>query len=136
MVRFPAPHRPDAIRTRLLRSGRLALLAAFALVLAGCASHDPELIEATATPSWYWTWTRQAQREHSLRSTWRGQPYQALLVAYGPPKLTLKVPGDRPFVTLVIVYELADEEANCIDAYTLVQHEQTRQWLVADYFCR
>jgi hypothetical protein len=78
----------------------------------------------------------QAQREATLGARWRGQPYDSLLQALGPPRLVMRIPGERPLPSLAVLYGREDETAACEDAFTLVQNEDTGAWSVADYFCR
>ncbi len=78
----------------------------------------------------------ESVRESELRRAWEGQPYDALLAAYGTPKLVMNVPGNRPLKTSVAVYGVNDEISQCIDAFSFIEHDQTKQLTVADYFCR
>ena len=78
----------------------------------------------------------ERQRESELQRAWEGQPYDSLLAAYGTPKLVMDVPGFRQLKTTVAVYGVNDQASNCIDAFSLIEHSQTKQLTVADYFCR
>ena len=128
------------MRTRFQHFLRFGLGSAFALVVAGCAtdSHVPADAVAApiAAPSRFAAIALQSQRENSLQSTWRGRPYEALVEIYGEPKMTMNIVGYRPLKTSLAVYGVVDQAANCVDAFTMVKHEQTGHWTVADYFCR
>lgn len=76
------------------------------------------------------------QRESALQTTWRGRSYNALLEAYGSPRIVMNVPGYRPLKTSVVVYGVVDNATQCIDAFTVVVHGNNGELTVADYFCR
>ena len=124
------------MRTKFLHFLRFGLGSGFALVIAGCAIDSNVTADAKAAPSRFAAIALQSQRENSLQSTWRGRPYEALVEIYGEPKMTMNVPGYRPLKTSLLVYGMVDQAANCFDAFTMVKHEQTGHWTVADYFCR
>lgn len=128
--------RHDAMRAKFLHCLRFGLGPAFALVIAGCATDNNVTADAKAAPSRFAAIALQSQRENSLQSTWRGRPYEALVEIYGEPKMTMNIVGYRPLKTSLVVYGVVDQDANCVDAFTMVKHEQTEQWTVADYFCR
>lgn len=109
---------------------------ACALLLAACATNGTESAGARADTNRRAAVALQSKREAALQPTWRGQPYEALHDARGPPTMMLKVPGGRPWVTLVAVYGTPDEVSGCVDAYTLVLRPSTGQWTIANYFCR
>ena len=62
--------------------------------------------------------------------------YDALLEAFGEPKLHLNILGYRPLKTSLAVYGVLDQSSKCVDAFTMVKLEDTGEWVVADYFCR
>ncbi len=76
------------------------------------------------------------QREHTLQAMWRGQPYHSLIEAYGPAPLAMGVPGQPALKTSIMVYGVRDAATRCIDAFTVVQPSNSRELIVADYFCR
>ena len=115
---------------------RCAWGAALALTLAGCGALDMDSADARAAANRLSQQVLLLQRETTLQSAWRGRPYEALLDTYGAPKLMMNILGYRPLKTSLLVYGIVDQEANCVDAFTMVKNEQTGQWSVADYFCR
>jgi hypothetical protein len=107
------------------------LLLAPAMLLDGCAlapSDGGRPVSSRNEP--------RLQRENTLQTTWRGRPYNALLEAYGSPKMIMNVPGYRPLKTSVVVYGVVDKVTQCIDAFTVVVHGINGEWTVSDYFCR
>lgn len=124
------------MRTKFLHFLRFGLGSAFALMVAACAIEINVPTEAVAVPSRSAAIALQSHRENSLQSTWRGRPYEALVEIYGEPKMTMNIVGYRPLKTSLAVYGVVDQAANCVDAFTMVKHEQTGHWTVADYFCR
>lgn len=78
----------------------------------------------------------ERQRERDLQVQWRGKSYRDLIETYGAPKLVMNVPGFRPLKTSVAVYGVRDRDSHCIDAFTVVKHGTTGEWIVSDYFCR
>lgn len=115
---------------------RCAFGLALTLTLAGCGSLNGESADARAAAYHPSPQVLLLQRETTLQSAWRGQPYEALLASYGAPKLMMNILGYRPLKTSVVVYGIVDQAANCVDAFTMVKNEQTGRWSVADYFCR
>lgn len=111
---------------------RLGLGSLLALTVAGCATNNKEKERSVETAPL----GRLVKREAALNSTWRGQQYDTLREAYGEPILMMNVIGYRPLRTSLVVYGVVDEDANCIDAFTMVKEEETGVWSVADYFCR
>lgn len=109
----------------------------FALVLSACATSSTGSVEAEEAASRRMAIAAQSKRETILQATWSGQPYDALLKAYGPPPLMMNVLGSRsPLKTSVVVFGVVDATANCVDSFTMVKHAQTGQWTVADSYCR
>jgi len=76
------------------------------------------------------------QRELMLQSNWRGKPYKALTEAFGEPVWQLNIPGRPPLKTFSVVYDARDKAGNCIDAFTLLKVEDSREWVVDNYSCR
>ncbi|MES2129021.1 MAG: hypothetical protein V4463_17265 [Pseudomonadota bacterium] len=76
------------------------------------------------------------QREIDLQHAWRGQPYEALLTAFGTPKMSMEIPGRHHDITFAVVNGMNDAASHCIDAFTVVIDRSSRQRLVVDYFCR
>lgn len=108
----------------------------FALVLAACATSPKESAETEEAASRRLAIEAQAKRETILQAKWSGQPYDALLKAYGPPPLMMNMLGSRPLKTSVVVFGVVDAKANCVDSFTMVKHPQTGEWTVADSYCR
>lgn len=109
----------------------------FALVLSACATNPTGSAETEEAASRRLAIAAQAKRETILQATWAGQPYDALLKAYGPPPLMMNTLGSRsPLKTSVVVFGVVDATANCVDSFTMVKHAQTGQWTVADCYCR
>jgi hypothetical protein len=106
------------------------------LAIGGCSTGGLVSGNAAVTTTRATEMARQAQRESALQSTWRGQRYEALLGSYGTPQLMMNVLGYRPLKTSLLVYGVVDQDAKCIDAFTMVKHQETGEWIVADYFCR
>lgn len=109
----------------------LALVAVSVLLLDGCAilsSHETDTQNAGLEP--------RSQREHRLQSTWKGRSYNALLSAYGTPKMVMGLPGYRPLDTSVVVFGVIDRASDCIDAFTVVAENPSGDLTIADYFCR
>lgn len=113
-------------------TGRLqwAWLPLLALSLVGCAS-DLKLASESGKGE-----TLQQTRERTFQSAWVGKRYDALLEAFGEPKLHMNILGYRPLTTSLAVYGVLDQPSNCVDAFTMVKIEDTGEWMVADYFCR
>lgn len=101
-------------------------------MLSGCATRVPS---TDAVQYVYARGMLQVQRESSLRSSWRGKSYRALLVSFGNPTLTMDIPGRRHLPSSVAVYEVTDKASDCIDAFSLVTVADG-ETVVADYFCR
>lgn len=78
----------------------------------------------------------RVRREHDLQTTWRGRPYNALLEAYGSPKMVMNVPGYRPVKTSVVVYGVVDRSTQCIDTFTVATNNNGAEPTILDYFCR
>jgi hypothetical protein len=81
----------------------------------------------------------RTQREVILQTQWSGRTYDALVAVYGPPRMLMRIPGDRPNES-VAVYGVRDRTSGCIDAFT-VFHGRARTTLsddsvVTSYFCR
>jgi len=102
--------------------------------LAGCITPPPERNgeQAADKP----TQNHERTRERELQSSWRGKTYRDLLEAFGQPRVVMTVPGYRPLRTSVAVFGVRDQASRCIDAFTVVKHGTTGEWIVADYFCR
>lgn len=109
---------------------------ACALLLAACATNGTESAGARADTNRRAAVALQSRREAALQPTWRGQPYEALHDARGPPTMMLKVPSGRPTATLVAVYVKAGDVAGCVDSFTLFMAPNTGKWTIADFFCR
>lgn len=71
-----------------------------------------------------------------MQTAWRGRPYNALLEAYGSPKMVMNVPGYRPLKTSVVVYGVVDKSTQCIDTFTVVAQGANGEQTISDYFCR
>lgn len=131
-------HSSDApsFKTTLL-TRRLCLYwtlpALLALSLISCASAVENATDVSQPNK---ALTLQQQRERILQSTWVGKRYDALLEGFGEPKLHMDILGYRPLKTSLAVYGVVDPTSQCIDAFTMVQLEDTGEWVVADYFCR
>lgn len=106
------------------------ILLAPLLLLKGCAVMPTDRHERVGPRS-----EARTQREHMLQAAWRGRTYNALVEAFGAPKLVMNVPGYRQLKTSVIVYE-GDTPTRCVDAFTVVVVRDTEEILVSDYFCR
>lgn len=81
----------------------------------------------------------RTQREAILQTQWSGRKYDALVDAYGPPRMLMRIPGDRPYES-VAVYGVRDRASGCIDAFT-VFHGSMRtavsdESVVTHYICR
>lgn len=103
------------------------------LSLIGCAS---DMNQATESGKSHKAHAMQQQRERTFQSAWVGKRYDALLEAFGEPKLHLNILGYRPLKTSLAVYGVLDQSSKCVDAFTMVKLEDTGEWVVADYFCR
>lgn len=103
------------------------------LSLIGCASDVKQASESGERQK---AQALQQEREHTFQSAWVGKPYDALLEAFGEPKLHLNILGYRPLKTSLAVYGVLDQSSKCVDAFTMVKIEDTGEWVVADYFCR
>lgn len=114
------------------RSGIHLFLAA-ALLLGGCASSIQVQREEAITAH------PRTQRERLLQLEWVDQPYHSLIAAAGPPRILMRIPGDRPN-EMVAVYGVRDKVSGCIDAF-VVFHGYMRTAInndsrVTNYFCR
>lgn len=114
----------------------LGLAGSCALLLASCTSSGEISEHANYPTSRATVLAQQTQRERALNTAWQGKPYDALRQQFGEPPLLMNVIGERPLRTSLVVYTQNDNEAHCIDAFTMVKVEASGQWLVADYFCR
>lgn len=79
---------------------------------------------------------KAAQREVKLNALWRGKSYDALLSAFGEPKVMMNILGYRPLKTSLVLYDVVDEKLSCVDTFTMVKDESSGKWSVADYYCR
>ncbi len=130
---------------RILEKAKLTLCLAAAVLSAGCVSLSDLQGQKPAIGA-YADGARQPaggySREHRevvLQSEWAGRRYHALVAAYGPPRMLMRIPGDRPNES-VAVYGVRDQASGCIDAFT-VFHGRARMALsdesvVTHYFCR
>lgn len=87
---------------------------------------------------WHDDFLRPSQRRHELRlqSDWRGKPYKDLMEAYGEPLSEWNIPGNRSPETFAVVLDAGGTTSDCIDTFTLRKVEDSREWVVANYFCR
>lgn len=78
-------------------------------------------------------------REAILQTEWSGKKYDALVAAYGPPRMLMRIPGARPNES-VAVYGVRDRASGCIDAFTVfhgrAQTSFSDESVVTNYFCR
>jgi len=104
-----------------------------ALLVCGCAT-APETDEFTQRREM--DAASRLHRESTLQSAWRGRTYQALVDAFGSPRMVMSVPGYRPVRTEIVVYGARDRATNCIDAFTVITNRSNGEVTVSDYFCR
>ncbi len=71
-----------------------------------------------------------------MQQIWRGRAYDVLLEAYGAPSFSMEIPGRADHHTFAVVYGIQDGLSRCIDAFTIIVDRNSKQRLVADYFCR
>lgn len=81
----------------------------------------------------------RTQREAILQTQWSGRKYQALVEAYGPPRMLMYIPGDRPGES-VAVYGVRDRTSGCVDAFLLFHGSMhtalSEESVVTQYVCR
>lgn len=132
---IPLAHR-FAFPARARFTGKVAATVALAMLLAACAS-GAKCPEARET-GWNDDSVQESkrQRELMLQSNWRGKTYKDLLETFGEPVSELNIPGDRSPETFAVVYVAGEKASNCIDTFTVVKVEDSREWVVNDYFCR
>lgn len=107
--------------------------ALLALSLIGCASAVKQTTDVRQSNQ---ALTLQQQRERVIQSTWVGTRYDALREGFGEPKHHMNILGYLPLKTSLAVYGVVDQLSQCIDAFAVVQLEDTGDWVVADHFCR
>lgn len=113
------------------------LAATCAWLLAGCATREVISDEAKVEQARLAKYrAMQNERESNFNSKWQGRPYEELRQQLGEPPLMMNVLGSRALRTSLLVYTENVNEANCIDAFTMIKAESDGHWLVADYFCR
>jgi hypothetical protein len=115
-----------------LRHPALTWAVMVSVSVCGCAALDPSSNQEQRLGRF----GNQAQREAALGARWRGQSYESLLKALGPPRSMYFIPGERPLLSLALVYGRDDDTAACVDAFTIVRNEDTGAWWVTEYFCR
>lgn len=130
----------------MLNQARSALCLA-AMLLGGCSSvslselqaHRPTAEPPSAGEKAYTTWHSREHREVVMQIEWSGRKYDALVAAYGPPRMLMYIPGDRPNES-VAVYGVRDPASGCIDAFTVFHGRGgtafSDESTVTNYFCR
>ena len=125
---------PFPVRTDF--TGKVAGAVVLAMTLAACAPgiERPDGHEAGWNDNSLWA--SQRQRELMLQSNWQGKPYKDLMEAFGESVSELDIPSPRSPETFVVIFGVRNSASNCIDAFTLKKVEDSREWVVNDYFCR
>jgi Flp pilus assembly protein TadD len=109
-----------------LRYLQLGACIAFVISVAGCASHQqPRESNASGKPT--------KSKVAELNSTWAGQPYKALLAAYGQPSMIMEVPYAAQKTSVVIYNVIEKDNMKCSHAFTIVYG---REPIVQNYFCQ
>lgn len=107
-----------------IRSLQLGACCVFGVVLAGCAGPQRDVMMAT----------RAAQSKAvELNAKWAGQPYKALLAAYGAPSMIMEVPYAAQKTSVAIYSVIEKGNAQCSHAFTIVYGKEP---VVQNYFCQ
>lgn len=72
------------------------------------------------------------EREAEMNRQWQNKPVADLLVAYGRPRLVMKIPGGGNPPAYAVVYGL-DPASGCIDAFAI---HSTGDPVIRIYYCR
>ncbi|HEY0845942.1 MAG TPA: hypothetical protein VGE12_11285 [Noviherbaspirillum sp.] len=105
---------------------QLSACCACAVLIGGCASQHQREANDGGKPT-------VKSKTAELNSMWAGQPYRALLAAYGQPSMVMDVPYAAQR-TSVVIYRVIEKDNNkCSHAFTIVFGKEP---IVQNYYCQ